>query len=542
MIRKNCSFDWDVFVESIELKIPIPEWAVGTRFEPLIEMDSWIRAKQYSHIKLPFSKEEVSGKFVKMWERSPSIRLNLPKLGATVSSRKLFAGKHKPQLNHDDEKVTDAIEWLGHASKIDWHFLDAAKNGQQGSAAITLSLVEPTDGNDQTELIPVLSVWPGKDCTPRLDDADRLTELQVAYTIKGYEWLGLRNGVVNDWQNEPIDPKGDYWFVRRWSKEDIVTLKPMLEGDWNPVDAQWDDVMQGHERVVPELTNVHKLGLLPAIWIRNLPNGCANDGIATFDGALSNCVHLDYTLSQLGRGINYMGSPQLMVKGRILNYERQQGGVHVFGPAHMLNLPADRSEPGGAGQSGADAKLIEMSGAGIQVGMEQWVEKVKHWTLEAVQLSRKDPNTLNGQMSGRAMEMLDEDFIDLVQVLRCTYGEYAYQDIFKLMLKLLVMKKHPKVAGLTDKMIDEIKLEWPRLYAPDPQEVLFLTQAIQAAITAGLMDNVQGADWLGTQIDTKFEPVDMPSPAEQQQQQMEHEVKLKQVASAAKPASKPKGN
>jgi len=498
-------------IEVLTDAMPIPKWARGTRFENLYICDMWLDGEQYSHIKYAFAQEQDGGQFRKMWERRPSVRLNLPILGAKLTSRKLFAGKHAPRLVHKDEKIQDALKWLARTAKIDWHMLGAVRMGQSGSVALTFAIVDE---------IPVINVWAGKHCVPKFDDADQLTELVLCYTVPGYEWMASNEGTRTDCDGKPIDVNGDYWYIRTYNDADIVTWQAIPAGDWEPVTGFIDSTKRDK---IKELDKVpHNAGFVPAMWLRNMPNGNNVDGESSFGrNALSNCIHIDYTLSQLGRGINYMAAPQLMVKGRVMNYEKTYGNTHVFGPAHMLNLPMDRSDPGGAGVSGADAKMIEMTGDGIKVGMENWVERIKVWTLELMSISRKDPNNIKGAMSGKAIELLDEDFIDFVQILRTSYGEYGSLEVAKRLSEMLIAAGHEKFKGISEKAIDEIEQEWPRLYSPDPEEIKQLVEGISGAITAGLVDPEPGVKWFQTQVDVRSPdatgmPAENPPPTEPQ--------------------------
>jgi hypothetical protein len=223
------------------------------------------------------------------------------------------------------------------------------------------------------------------------------------------------------------------------------------------------------------------------------------DGRATFGGILDNCIHLDYTLSQFGRGLNACASPQLMVKGRILNFD-QKSGAHVMGPSNMLQLAADRKDMNGISVSGADAKYLEMSGTGIEIGMGNWIEKIKQWTQEIMAVSRKDPETVSGAMSGKAMELIDEEFLDLVAVQQTNYGEYGMLEVAKMMARMLVKGNHPKFAGITEAQIDDCQLEYPKVYTASPAEVQMLIDAVLEACVNGLKDPEEGAQYLDSQI------------------------------------------
>ena len=518
----------------------LPDWAPpGSRYYENTVNGLWLKGKQYQHIPYAFTDtRDRSGRALKLFDKRPSVRLNLPYLGARLSSRKLLVGKHAPIVETDSEQFKKDIKWLVTKSKLYWYGADAAFNGQAGSAAMILSIVDE---------LPIIQVAPGKNCIPTYDDANRLTNFQTNYVIRGIDWLAQKTKQEQDSNGDNIDPAKQYWFIRIWTPEVVTTVVPVPVGDWNP-EQGWTKQGQGEFKPVPDLSDIHNLGLVPVVWIRNIADCDSIDGMSSFGIALPNCLHLDVTLSNMGRGFNYMGNPQLFVKGKILSAGGSQ--THTYNMDTMLQVAADKRNADGSGVSGAEAKLLEMSADGLKVGLEFWVEKVKHWTLESISLSRKDPNNLKGAMSGTAIALIDEDFFDFVESLKMPYGEMGILEVVKIFIRMYkILGIGGRFEGVSDDQIEEIELDWPRLYEAEPQEVQYLVTALSGAVTAGFMNTEEGSDILAAALDKELtwtEPeqntlIEKPGQAQEDDlamRQQDQKLKEKQLSQKPKPAAK----
>lgn len=475
-------------LEELSKGLPIPKWAPpGCRYYNLSLNQIWLRGKFYDHIPYGFYETEASGgRYRKMFDRRPSIRLNVPMTTGDLVSRKLFAGRHAPSVMHEKENVKEALEWLVREARFEAEFSNVAINGQSGSVAICLKIA---DG------FPRMDVYQGRYCQPHFNDAKNLDQMVIAYCVDG-SWF-LEQNVTTDNDQEKIEVGQEYWYIRIFDENGIYTARPPKCEKWNPVDNDPHPV----NMVIlsdPKLSMKHNLGFVPVLWLTNLPNGDEPDGRATFDGVLHNCIDLDYDLSQIGRGVKAMVNPQLFVKGRIINYDKFSGGVHVLDSTNMLHLEPDK-KMGEQSITGGDAKLLEMSGGGLQAAMEHYVERVKVFTMEIMAANRKDPNTVKGTLSGKAIELIDEDFIDLVQVMKQRYGQYGFEVALKLLGKMCVKLNSKfqdlleKFKGISEEEIDDLELRWPEMYEPDAQDTQFLATAFSAAIMGGFMDNEQAA-------------------------------------------------
>lgn len=477
--------------------MPIPEWAPpDSRFWKLYINDFWLRGLQYSWINHSFSAEkDRNGRAHRMWDKRPSVRLQLPCVAADVIKNKLFAPHRFPHLMSDDPELRDSMKWLIRESQLDRKMLDAAYWGQAGAVGLTLKVVDEK---------PVAMIWKAKSCTPLMGEDDRLISLQVHYLVSGQHWMEMDPTIRTDVNGTKIDSQADYWYIRNFDIEGIYTMFPIPDKDWNPESGKADKL-----RIRKPLTHLYKedgieLKFPLAHWIRNSAAGDDVDGRSTFGLALPNCIHVDYTLSQMGRGLNAAAQPTLVVKGKLLS--SQNGNVNL-GPTSMIQLEGDY-KTGEVERSGASAEFLEMTGKGVEVGMDMWVKAVFHWTKEIMEVSTKDPDTISGAISGKALELINEPFVDAVAVEQLQYGNYGLLEIVKKLANMLRVLKHPRFIKFSEEQIDECELDFPDMYSASAEEAQPLVTAITTAVAGGLMDHKKGKVYLHGQLGTKMDAVE----------------------------------
>jgi hypothetical protein len=512
--------------------LDLPAWAhPDSRYAKNLVNYLWTNGKQYNHILNHFSdSKDNKGRAIKLWDKRPSVILNMPALSARISARRLFVGKHAPAFEFPDDGLKDSFDWLADTSNLFWHGLDCARQGQAGSAAFILKVV---DGK------PIIQVKPGKDCTPEFGDDGELLRFEMAYIIRGYEWLNKDAG-KKDCNGAEISPDSQYWFIKIWTTEAVVTCLPIPVADWNP-ETGFAAESSGKKEPVPDLSDFHNLGFVPVVWVKNMPDGDSLDGLSSYGLALPNCTHLDYTMSQFGRGLNYMANPTVFAKGKILT----NGGSMSYGMDNFIQMPPDKRTAAGDSVSGADVKLLEMNGDGIKVGMEMWVEKMREWTKGLMSQSNLDHNKIKGQLSGSAIMLLDEDFFDGVELMKTPYGRLGIMKVIVMLARMLAIAGNSKFKGKgkSAEYFEELKPDWPATYEPEPQELQFLVDALNNAIAGGLMNVDEGSEILSMAVDkelTATEPEEndmLEQPGKGQDADIEN--KKKEVAVKQKIANKP---
>jgi len=237
--------------------------------------------------------------------------------------------------------------------------------------------------------------------------------------------------------------------------------------------------------------------------------------------------------------------PWRIAGDQILNANGGQN--HTFDMDSMLQLPADKKTASGDEIKGADASLIEMDGSGIDTGLN-WATKMLNIAKLLANLSQKDPEKIKGQMSGTAMMLLDEDFIDFVECLKVPYGDDGLVEVVRIFIIAYQHIKSDRFKGVKPDQIEELELNWPRQYEPEPTELKALQEALSGAVISGFMLTEEGSEILGAALDktlTATEPEEntlLAEPGKEQdhgmdlaEKQMKQTEKLETMKIKAKP-------
>lgn len=512
------------FIRDTYYSSEIPSWMHESRFENLMLYDRALDGTFYDKIPLSFDQEKTGSEYNELNTRRPAVKLPFPAMIAGLCARKLFGGRHVPRLKHKDPQFLLKVQALVEELRLPLKMLEAVKRGSVGSVCIMFKFLEtPTRDpkeNEDPESVPmtvkgVVDVKKAQYCSPRFNKFNELTGVLEHYLVSGHEML-MRN-MTRDRENDEIVPELKYWFVKLSDNIQECIYYPLKEHDWNPVNSGLYGANPKSALVPYPLEEVnptiHKLGFVQAVWIENLTGGNCPDGLSTFGPAMDNFIQIDYAKSQNGRGLKYGSAPQLVIKGD-LRSESEGGtsGITARDPAYLIRLAAD--EKGMDGQSastGHDAFLLETNGAAAKAS-DDFVSGLKHTTFEAICTARKDLESIKGTMSGKVIELIDEDFLDLIQELRLQYGDYGYLLLLKKICKAASKVGHQSMEDVSDKLIDGLTLHWPPLYLPDAQEIQFLADAM-VQLTNDSKPGGKGPDGSVTTI--KVEPLIDPELAKQ---------------------------
>jgi len=140
---------------------------------------------------------------------------------------------------------------------------EAAIRGAIGSVAILLRLLRGRVFFDVLETVHLTPHWDP-------EEPDRLLRVTEKYKVPGE--LLVSNGY------QVSNPSGEYWFTREWDTTGESWFVPLPVG--SPDTAAVDQTRSGQ----------HNLGLVPTVWIRNLPGlsstGDPAEGACTFRAAI----------------------------------------------------------------------------------------------------------------------------------------------------------------------------------------------------------------------------------------------------------------
>lgn len=464
-----------------------PGWA-DERYKRLEFLDRFLDGTIYNHLQYPFTQEETDqGKYIPIHERRPSVRYNIAAMVARICARKLFAGRHAPRILHPDKKVQLAVRRLIEEAKLKKLMPLVCFRGSIGAAALTFKIV----GQGQKGKA-VCKVWRAKWCYPQFDAFDNLSRLRIAYTAPGLEFL--RKGFDIDSEGEPIDKKAYYWKVRDHLPDSDIDYQPIKAAKWDPLSPEKEGLLIPGEEVE------HGLGFVQAEWFMNLADDSPPDGTCTWEDAIPIQIDLEYSASQLGRAVRYNASPQVVTKGKPLDFDELRGCSAIRAPQVMLMFESGVKDSDGTSTEAGDAHLLEMTGQGVKVGLD-YVDKLRKFALEQIAAMRKDPDRVGSLITGKAMELLDEDLVDLVQELRTNYGDDGYLTLVKKLSLAALRAGHPLMEGLTTQQIDGLMLQWPRTYLPTPAEVQQLVEAMARGVEMEIIDRDKAKAYLENNID-----------------------------------------
>lgn len=475
----------------------LPNWQTGDeRLRHLALMEMYLDGKIYDNLQYEFDEESVPGgllpKQIKHTDRRPSTRLNAAKTAARNVARKLFAGRHAPSLVLEEhaEAVQKIQKYLQKAS-VNKEMIGLVTKGSIGSACASFKIVSVDD-----ELFPVIEVHKATTVFPVFDAAKQLKKLMIAYEVKG-RWF-LDHGIAFNFKGEKIIPEQKYFYINILEKQRDYFCRPIQLLDWNPVTGDNGLLKEIDEG---ELAPVeHKLGFVQAQWFVNLSGGAFPDGECLFEPALDNIIAYDYNMSMMDIGLKNAACPVTVIKGNLAQYLDESGKPFDRPATRYLHFEAGTKDPEGISEEGGDARLLETTGQGF-LAQQKLLELLKKNINEQISNSRKDPDKVTTAMSGKGMELIEEEFMDLVFELRTSYGEDGYLCMVRKMVLIGIHSEVPELKGVTAEMVKKLELGWPDLHDMSPQEYQQLVTGIATAQETQLIDPQQAQDLHRTKVD-----------------------------------------
>lgn len=474
--------------------MPLPQWMrESSRFYRLTLLNKILFNEYFDHLGAAFY-DEVSGtsataKMIPLIQRRPSAPYNFIQMFAKESARKLFSGRHFPLVRSENLVLDALLPKVISQSNLPLKMTQAAYFGSVGAVAVTVRVAE--DGAIKIE------VWRADWCSPVFDPYGRLKKLRIHYLARGSDILeSLKMSL--DPEGAPlyelvrergilIESSDTYWTVFDISDEETLYYNPILQDDWNPVAPALE--------LVPLYSIEHPGAIFPAVWITNMGSINGSEGECSWENASEIYIEIAYTLSQIGRAVRYNAAPQLVIKGSMNEDEGEDSLVRS--PVTTIYVAAGEKSADGLSQEGGDAKLLEMTGHGISVGLD-YIDKLRKWALETISAGRKDLEQMHGPMSGRAMEMIDQEALDVIYEMRTAYGDNGLLPILQIILRFY------QLFGLADFSVEDLNqllLDWPKPYLATAGEAAQLGQAIMAFLETGVMTPEEAKNYLCGYLD-----------------------------------------
>ncbi len=385
-----------------------------------------------------------AGEYIPLRMRRPSVRYGLCRVVVEDSVALLFSAAHFPGVDCPDPVTAKVLADITREARLNEVMIDAAIRGSVGSVAILLRVLR---GRIFCSVLESLYL------TPEWDAAapDTLSRVTEKYKVSGKDLLAQGY--------EDIDPTSLYWFQRIWDDAAETWYLPWQVNDTAALPA-----------VDSERSVSHGLGLVPLVWVKNLPGGDGIDGACTFRAAIETNIEIDYQLSQAGRGLKYSSDPTLLIKE-----PASSDSEIVKGAGNALVV----SEKG-------DAKLLEIGGTACEAVIS-YTRTLREFALEAVHGNRSNADRLTAAQSGRALELMNQGLIWLADNLRISYGEGGLLALLKMIVhasavfRLTVMGE--VVPALDPRQ--RLTLRWPRWYPLSADDRLKEAQAIATLTNAG---------------------------------------------------------
>jgi hypothetical protein len=170
-------------------------------------------------------------------------------------------------------------------------------------------------------------------------------------------------------------------------------------------------------------------------------------------------------------------------RGELLDLDLVDGGKKVVkDPANAVDLQGKDS----------DAKLLETTGKGVETGRE-FIKAIREYALEVVGGMRSDSDHAGGgPQSGRALELLHQALVWLIERCRLAYGNRGYLPLMKLML-IGIKRGAIVIPGVDVANVDvnaPMHNVWPHWWKPRGQDLAQQASALQTLAGGSTMDPV----------------------------------------------------
>ena len=422
----------------------------------LLALERVLDGSLYDHITNPFFRSsDTDGSYIPINRRRPSVRTNLCSIVVEDSVSLLFSSSHWPLVVvRKPNGITDvereaSFHHLIMDSGLPSIMEQAAVLGSVGSVAL---LVQAIDKELVIEikrtcfLNPVFS----------LSDPRRLVYVREQYLVNADDLEKSHLGSF-----EP----GQYWFTRDFTETETIWYRPVLATSAKLTE---NELERDEERSIQ-----HHLGMVPVVWIRNLPgtDPYAPDGKSTFSVGIDAMIDADYLLSQTVRGLRYSADPTMVLSGDEYQIPGASASVIMKDAAQAISIP-----------QGSDAKLLEINGTGASASLAMW-EALRSLALESMHGNRAHGDRVSAAQSGRAMELMCLGLTWLTDRLRRSYGDHGLLNVLRLVGRISEVVPDLQVAGKSVGVLDAsgLSLVWPPWFEPTFADMQTMANAVKAA-------------------------------------------------------------
>ena len=458
--------DWNALQDSMQIR----DTDYPLRCARILALGRVLAGEQYDHIETPFSVERTpGGDYIPLDRRRPTVRTGWCRTVVDDSVSMLFGQGRwpcpsAPGRDGKESPTIVALKALIDATQLAGTMAEAATAGSVGSVAILFRVLANR---------PYFDVFPTAYLTPHWDPASPRALLRVVEKRKV-----RRADLVASGYRGLADDVDLFWFQRQWDAAEETWFRP------------WPTTVQGQAPQRDAARSaVHGLGVVPMVWIRNLPGGDAIDGASTFAGGLNTEIEADYQLSQGGRGLKYSSDPTLLIKEPAGPMEAP---TRIGGAASALIVGGD-----------GDAKLLEISGSAADA-VTNYVTHLHKYAMGAMHGDASDRDKLGSAQSGRAMELMKQPLIWLTSRLRMSYGDGGVIPLLRLVCLASRKIKGGVVCGeAAQTALDPagLALVWPPFFHPTYEDKQAEAVAVTTLVKGGVMSRRTAVQTIGESYD-----------------------------------------
>lgn len=396
------------------------------RDKKLETLDAYYENRQYAHLAPWSQKEDAFGDKTPRHEKQPKIKFafarNLAsRVGSKIVGETVFPNFRIEDSPDDQEFIKSVVS----TSRLRAYLVEPIRRViNTGSVFVRFKIVE---GKYQ------LKWWHSKFCYPTFSASDELQSVVVKY--------------IYDDPSE-VDVNGN--AIKRWYKLELGTEKETLFDNpkYNP-----DDEEEPEFQVVSEV--VHGLGFVQGEWITTSENQGEDDGYGLITDVKDFIDELCYSVSASSRAVDYNQDPQLIFKGMT---EDEIG-----------DLVKSVTKSWSLGNKDASAEYIESDLNGVTVASAMRDKVVNHLSDITRATILNPEKVVAAAQSARAMEVLNEPLLDLINELRTSIEIHLKNLVLKMALATLISKAMgidipidiPE--GYVPKSLD-IQIKWPKVF------------------------------------------------------------------------------
>lgn len=384
---------------------------------------------------------------VGLYQRKPKIIVDLPRAMVNTVVSFLFSRGRFPDLQAQDAPGAQAwIDMIRRRAKLEKVSKQVATLGNiVGTVFWTFNIVNGKFS---------LKAYNGKVCYPVFADegSDELESVSILYKFKDSD---------GKWR----------WYRKEYTRDRVILYDQ----------PEWTTDATPAFNVVEE--NVHELGFVPGVWIRNLDAelpyyGGMFDGQGLYDseGAIRHFDAINYLTSQFDRSLHYNLDPQLVLK-KLTNsdYERclakSPGFPWVMGDG--------------------DAQLLEATGNTYDKAEER-LKAMIAGVLKTHRVILMDPAELDlSADSSKALERLLSPMLALVDCERGNYGDEGLVPLLSLMLRAVEILKARGLKFQFDPGVDidgdEVTLSWGDYFERTAQDMRADLDRAVAAVSSNML-------------------------------------------------------